>query len=60
MLILARRVGESLKIGDSVTVIVLDIRGSQVRLGIIAPEDVSIYRQEIYERVKAENKTHTE
>ena len=60
MLIFTRRVGESIKIGDSITVIVLGIRGSQVRLGIIAPEEISIYRKELYERIKAGEKDRPE
>ena len=52
MLILTRRVGESLKIGDTVTVTVLAINGHQVRIGIDAPRDVPVHREEIYERIK--------
>jgi carbon storage regulator len=54
MLILTRRVGETLMIGNDVTVTVLSIKGSQVRLGINAPKDVAVHREEVYERVKAE------
>ena len=54
MLILTRRPGESLRIGDEVTVTVLDMRGSNVRLGIAAPKSIAVYRQEIYERIQAE------
>jgi len=53
MLILTRRLGESVKIGDDVTVTVLGIKGSQVRLGFAAPKDVALYREEIYERMHA-------
>ena len=53
MLILTRRVQEALMIGDNVTVTVLSIKGNQVRLGIDAPRDVEVHREEIYHRVKA-------
>jgi carbon storage regulator len=51
MLILTRRVGESVKIGDEVTVTVLGFKGSHVRLGFAAPRNVAVHREEIYERV---------
>ena len=54
MLILTRRVGETLMIGDEVTVTVLGVKGNQVRIGVNAPRDVSVHREEIYERIKAE------
>ncbi|MEM7253387.1 MAG: carbon storage regulator CsrA [Pseudomonadota bacterium] len=54
MLILTRRVGESLMIGDEVTVTVLGVKGNQVRIGVNAPKDVSVHREEIYDRIKAE------
>ena len=56
MLILTRRVGETLMIGDNVTVTVLGTKGSQVRLGVNAPRDVSVHREEIYERIQKEKK----
>jgi carbon storage regulator len=54
MLILTRRVGETLMIGDDVTVTVLGIAGKQTRLGIAAPGTVAVHREEVYERIKAE------
>ena len=54
MLILTRRVGETLMIGDSVTVTVLGVKGNQVRVGVSAPKDVAVHREEIYERIQKE------
>jgi len=59
MLILTRRVGETLMIGDEVTVTVLGVKGNQVRIGINAPKDVSVHREEIYERIKNEQSGET-
>ncbi|WP_070989760.1 carbon storage regulator CsrA [Halofilum ochraceum] len=54
MLILTRRVGETLMVGDEVSVTVLGVKGNQVRLGVNAPKDVAVHREEIYERIKNE------
>ena len=54
MLMLTRRVGETLMIGDEVTVTVLGVKGNQVRIGVNAPKEVSVHREEIYERIKNE------
>jgi|TARA_B100000929_G_scaffold216484_1_gene173197 carbon storage regulator len=54
MLILTRRVGETLMIGDDVSVTVLGVKGNQVRIGVNAPKDVSVHREEIYMRIQSE------
>ncbi|MCL4128093.1 UNVERIFIED_CONTAM: hypothetical protein GTU68_038404 [Idotea baltica] len=54
MLILTRRVGESLIIGDDVVVNILGVKGNQVRIGVDAPKEVSVHREEIYDRIQAE------
>ena len=54
MLILTRRVGETVMIGDDVTITVLGVKGNQVRVGINAPKHVAVHREEIYERIKRE------
>ncbi len=54
MLILTRRVGETLMIGDEVTVTVLGVKGNQVRIGVNAPRDVAVHREEIYDRIRNE------
>lgn len=54
MLILTRRVGETLIVGDDVTITVLGVKGNQVRIGVNAPKDVSVHREEIYQRIQRE------
>lgn len=54
MLILTRRVGETLMVGDDVTVTVLGVKGNQVRIGVDAPKDVAVHREEIYQRIQKE------
>lgn len=56
MLILTRRVGETLKIGNDVDVTVLGVKGNQIRFGITAPKDVAVHREEVFERIKSESK----
>ena len=55
MLILTRKLGEQINIGDDITVTLLEVKGTQVKLGIEAPKDISIHRKEIYERIREEN-----
>lgn len=52
MLILTRKVGESLLIGDDVSITILNVRGNQVKIGVNAPKNVSVHREEIYQRIK--------
>jgi carbon storage regulator len=56
MLILTRRVGETLRIGEDVSVIVLEVHGIQVRLGITAPKSVAVHREEVFERIAQEER----
>ena len=60
MLILTRRTGETLRIGDDVTLTILGIKGNTVRVGISAPRDVAVHREEVYLRIKDENDNETE
>ena len=60
MLILTRRVGETVMIGNEVTVTVLGVKGNQVRVGINAPKNVAVHREEIYERIKREQQAEQE
>lgn len=57
MLILTRRSGEGIRIGDEIKVQILEIKGNQVRIGIEAPQDIQVHRDEVYERIKSENIT---
>jgi len=58
MLVLTRRPGESVKIGDSITVTVLAIKGNQLRLGFTAPQSIAVHREEVYQRIQAEKITN--
>lgn len=55
MLILTRKVGESLMVGDEITVTVLGVKGNQVRIGVNAPRDVAVHREEIYNRIQGDD-----
>ena len=59
MLVLTRRVGETLVVGDDVTFTVLSVRGNQVRVGVDAPRNVPVHRQEIFERIQRERNTES-
>lgn len=54
MLILTRKVGEKLMVGDDISLVIVGIRGNQVRIGVDAPKDVSVHREEIYQRIQQE------
>jgi carbon storage regulator len=58
MLILSRRVGETLIIGDDVRTTILEIRGNQVRIGITAPKEIPVHREEVYDRIRREREAH--
>ena len=60
MLILSRRVNEKIIIGENVSISVIEIRGDQVRLGVDAPKNVKVFRQEVFDAIKAENKAAAE
>ena len=60
MLILTRRVGETVMIGNDVTVTILGVKGNQVRVGINAPKNVAVHREEIYERIKREERCNSD
>ena len=55
MLVLTRKINQSIVIGDGIEIVVLEVRGEQVRLGIRAPRDVTVHRKEIFEQIQAEN-----
>lgn len=57
MLVLTRRTGEAIRVGHDIVVTVMELKGSQVRLGIDAPKEVAVHRQEIYEQIKAQTET---
>jgi carbon storage regulator len=56
MLILTRKLGENIRIGDKIKITILDVKGGQVKLGIDAPPHVAVHREEIYERIREENR----
>ena len=60
MLILSRKVNEKIMIGEDISVSVIEIRGDQVRLGVDAPKIIKVYRQEVFDAIKAENKAAAE
>ena len=60
MLILTRKLGEALKLGQGITLRIIEIKGGQVRIGIDAPAELPIYREEVYEKLQAENRLSSE
>jgi carbon storage regulator len=60
MLILTRKSGEGIRIGDSITLRIIEVRGNQVRVGVEAPKNISVHREEIYELIQAQNKLAAE
>jgi carbon storage regulator len=60
MLILSRKVNEKIMIGDDISVSIIDVRGDQVRLGVDAPRSVKVFRQEVFDAIKAENRAAAE
>lgn len=60
MLILSRKAGEKIMIGDEISVSIIEIRGDQVRVGVDAPKNVKVFRQEVFDAIKAENKAAAE
>ena len=58
MLILTRRIGEALRIGDDISLVILGVTGKQVRIGAVAPKSVPVHREEIYERIKKTKDNH--
>ena len=55
MLVLTRKLGEKIQIGDDISILIMDIKGKQVRLGIEAPSEIEVHREEIYQKIKEEN-----
>jgi carbon storage regulator len=60
MLILSRKINEKVMIGDDITVSIIEVRGDQVRIGVDAPKSVKVFRQEVFDAIKAENKAAAE